>query len=60
MPIERQPEAAPPGNVVNLMDARRRSIAAEKPARASPGKTADRKSAKAAERRPAKGARRGG
>jgi hypothetical protein len=36
MPIERQPEAA------NLMDALRRSIAAEKPARASPGKTADR------------------
>src|SRR5262249_8464485 len=33
MPIERQPEAAPTTNVVNLMDALRRSSDAEKPAR---------------------------
>lgn len=59
MPIERQPEAAPPGNVVNLMDALRRSIAAEKPAPAE--KSAERKKpARGSERRPAKGARKAG
>jgi len=57
MPIEPQPEAAPPGNVVNLMDALRRSIAAEKPAE----KAAERKRpARGSERRPAKGARKAG
>src|SRR5262249_21839990 len=40
MPIERQPEAAPPGNVVNLMDALRRSSAAEKPAKGAERKKA--------------------
>jgi DNA end-binding protein Ku len=34
LPPEKQPEAAPPTNVVNLMDALRRSIDAEKPAAA--------------------------
>jgi hypothetical protein len=57
MPIERQPEAAAPTNVVNLMDALRRSVGAEKPA-AARGKAAERKkTAKEAEQRPAKGAR---
>ncbi len=32
MPIERQPEAAAPTNVVNFMDALRRSVEGEKPA----------------------------
>jgi DNA end-binding protein Ku len=43
MPIERQPEAAPPGNVVNLMDALRQSIAAEKPSRGAAAKPGERK-----------------
>jgi DNA end-binding protein Ku len=60
LPPEQQPEAAPPTNVVNLMDALRRSIGAEKPTRAA-SKTAERKKpAKEAERRPAKGARKAG
>jgi DNA end-binding protein Ku len=60
MPIERQPEAAPPSNVLNLMDALRRSVEAEKPT-AARGKAADRKKpAKEPERRPAKGARKAG
>jgi len=50
VPIERQAVAAAPAKVINLMDALRRSIAAEKPARAGAGKTAERK-------KPAKGAR---
>jgi DNA end-binding protein Ku len=50
MPIERQPEAAPPGNVVNLMDALRRSIAAEKPTKGAERK----KAAKEPERRTGK------
>src|SRR5262249_27472360 len=55
MPIERQPETAPPGNVVNLMDALRRSIAAEKPARVATAKPVERKKvAKEAERRAGK------
>ena len=49
MPIERQPEATPTTTVINLMDAVRRSIDAEKPAQGAPGKAADRK-------KPAKGA----
>jgi DNA end-binding protein Ku len=54
LPPEAQPEAAPPTNVVNLMDALRRSIDAEKPA-AARGKAADRKKpAKEAERRTGK------
>ncbi len=60
LPPAEQREAAPPTNVVNLVDALRRSIEAEKPAAAG-GKPADRKKpAKAAERRPAKGARKVG
>src|SRR5438128_1055418 len=60
LPPEQQPEAAPPTNVVNLMDALRRSIDAEKPV-AVRGKAAERKKpAKEAERRPAKGARKAG
>ena len=55
LPPAEQPEAAAPTNVVNLMDALRRSIDAEKPARAAPGKAADRKKpAKEPERRPGK------
>src|SRR5229473_706081 len=42
LPPAEQPEAAAPTNVVNLMDALRRSVEAEKPARAA-GKAADRK-----------------
>jgi DNA end-binding protein Ku len=58
LPPAEQPEAAAPTNVVNLMDALRRSVEAEKPAR---GKAADRKKpAKEPERRPAKGARKAG
>jgi len=60
LPPEQQPEAAPPTNVVNLMDALRRSIDAEKPA-ATRVKGAERKKpAKEPERRPAKGARKAG
>jgi DNA end-binding protein Ku len=58
MPIERQPEAAAPTNVVNLMDALRRSVEAEKPATAR-GKVADRKKT-GPERRSAKVARKAG
>jgi DNA end-binding protein Ku len=58
LPPEEQPEAAPPTNVINLMDALRRSIDAEMPV-AARGKAANRKKpAKEAERRPAKRARR--
>ena len=60
MPIEREPEAVAPTNVVNLMDALRRSVEGEKPA-AGRGKAVDRKKpAKEAERRPAQGARKAG
>jgi DNA end-binding protein Ku len=60
LPPEQQPEAAAPTNVVNLMDALRRSVEGEKPA-AGRGKAVDRKKpAKEAERRPAKGARKVG
>jgi non-homologous end joining protein Ku len=52
LPPERQPEAAPPTNVVNLMDALRRSIEAEKPA--------EQKKPEEAERRTGKGARKAG
>jgi DNA end-binding protein Ku len=59
MPIEQQPEPAAPANVVNLMDALRRSVEGEKPA--SRAKGADRKkAAKQPERRPAKAARKAG
>ncbi len=48
-------ESHPPTNVVNLMDALRRSVEAEKPT-AARGKAAERKKlAKEAERRPARG-----
>jgi hypothetical protein len=57
LPPAEQPEAAVATNVVNLMDALRRSIDAEKPAARPKG--ADRKKpAKQPERRPAKAARR--
>jgi DNA end-binding protein Ku len=60
LPPEQQPEAAPPTNVVNLMDALRRSIEGEKPV-AGRGKAAERKKpAKEAERRTGKGARKAG
>jgi DNA end-binding protein Ku len=52
LPPEEQPEAAPPTNVVNLMDALRRSVEAERPA-AARGKATERK-------KPTKGARRAG
>jgi len=55
LPPEQQPEAAAPTNVVNLMDALRRSVEAEKPA--APGKAERKKAAKEPERRPAKRAR---
>src|SRR6266536_3335542 len=46
LPPAEQPEAAAPTNVVNLMDALRRSVEAEKPGRAAaPSKTADRRKA---------------
>jgi hypothetical protein len=55
LPPEQQPEAAPPTNVVNLMDALRRSVDAERPA-AARGKAAERKKPEdEPERRPAKG-----
>jgi len=61
LPPAEQPEAAAPTNVVNLMDALRRSVDAEKPGRAAPSKAAERKKpAKEPERRPAKGARKAG
>src|SRR6266700_1597388 len=61
LPPAEQPEAAAPTNVVNLMDALRRSVEAEKPGRAAPSKAAERKKpAKEPERRPAKGARKAG
>ncbi len=60
LPPAEQPEAAAPTNVVNLMDALRRSVEAEKPA-AARGKAAERKKpAKEPERRPAKAARKAG
>ena len=60
LPPAEQPEAAAPSNVVNLMDALRRSVEAEKPAGAR-GKAGERKkAAKDTERRPAKGARKAG
>jgi len=60
LPPAEQPEAAAPTNVVNLMDALRRSVEGEKPT-AARGKAADRKKpAKEADRRPAKGARKAG
>ncbi len=59
LPPAEQPETAAPTNVVNLMDALRRSVEGEKPA-ASRGKTAAKKPAKEAERRPTKGARKAG
>ena len=61
LPPAEQPEAAAPTNVVNLMDALRRSVDAEKPGRAAPSKAAEgKKPAKEPERRPAKGARKAG
>jgi len=58
LPPAEQPEAAAPTNVVNLMDALRRSVEGEKPA--ARGKSADRKKpAKEPERRPAKARRTG-
>jgi DNA end-binding protein Ku len=58
MPVERQPEAAVPTKVVNLMDALWRSIAAGKAARPAPVKGAERKRpTKDADQRSAKGAR---
>ncbi len=60
LPPAEQAEAAPPTNVVNLMDALRRSVKAEKPT-AARGKAADRKKpAKEPERRAGKGARKAG
>lgn len=59
LPPAEQPEATAPTNVVNLIDALRRSIDAEQPA-ASRGKAAAKKPAKEAERRPTKGARKAG
>jgi DNA end-binding protein Ku len=60
LPPAQQPEAAAPTNVVNLMDALRRSVEVEKPT-AARGKAAERKKpAKETERRPAKGARKAG
>ncbi len=59
LPPAEQPETAAPTNVVNLMDALRRSVEGEKPA-ASRGKTAAKNPAKEAERRPTKGARKAG
>jgi DNA end-binding protein Ku len=60
LPPAEQPEAAAPANVVNLMDALRRSIDVERPA-ASRSKAADRKKpAKEPQRRSAKGARKAG
>ena len=53
-PIERQPEAALPGNVVNLMDALRRSIAGEKPARGAEKPAERKKAVKGPERRTGK------
>src|SRR6266536_2382440 len=52
LPPEQQPEAAAPTNVVNLMDALRRSVEAEKPAAA--GKVERKKPAKETERRQGK------
>jgi DNA end-binding protein Ku len=61
LPPAEQPEAATPTNVVNLMDALRRSVKAEKPGRAAPSKAAERKKpTKETERRSAKGARKAG
>ena len=54
MPIERQAQAAPPGNVVNLMDALRRSIAAETLARGAEKPAGRKKAAKETERRTGK------
>jgi len=54
MPIERQPEAAAPTNVVNLMDALRRSVEGEKPAAARSETAKRKKVAKEAERRTGK------
>jgi DNA end-binding protein Ku len=54
-----QPEAAAPTNVVNLMDALRRSIEGEKPA-ARPKDAGRKKPARQPERRPAKAARKAG
>src|SRR5438034_10729574 len=51
MPIERQPEAAAPTNVVNLMVALRRSVEAEKPATARVKASERKKTAKEPERR---------
>jgi DNA end-binding protein Ku len=60
LPPAEQPETAAPTNVVNLMDALRRSVEGEKPA-AARGKAAERKKpGKEPERRPAKGARKAG
>src|SRR5438034_11839306 len=59
LPPAEQPEAAASTNVVNLMDALRRSVDAERPSSAR-GKAAERmKPAKEPERRP-KGARKAG
>jgi DNA end-binding protein Ku len=55
LPPAEQPAAAAPTNVVNLMDALRRSVEGEKPGRAATSKAADRKKpAKEPERRPGK------
>ncbi len=58
LPPEQQPEAAAPTNVVNLMDALRRSVEAEKPAAA--GKVERKKPAKETERRQGKRVRKAG
>ncbi len=54
LPPEQQPEAAAPTNVVNLMDALRRSVEGEKPAAARSETAKRKKVAKEAERRTGK------
>jgi DNA end-binding protein Ku len=55
LPPAEQPEVAAPTNVVNLMDALRRSVEAEKPARSAHAKLVEpKKPAKQAERRAGK------
>jgi DNA end-binding protein Ku len=55
LPPAEQPETVAPTNVVNLMDALRRSVEAEKPGRAAPNKAVERKkSVKEPERRSSK------
>jgi DNA end-binding protein Ku len=60
LPPAEQPEAAAPTNVVNLMDALRRSVEAERPAAALSKAAERKKAAKQPEQRAGKGARKAG